>query len=123
MTCSKVETHSTVTLAAQKGSYNSNKHDSRNDELIGSTTLEFNYHFSNYKDGKMQPPNCSLVTRRMMAVFAVENYSGKDDYKMEIVTDAKIFRDVKLGKNYHLAASDQDKEIHHLYKNGVGRVI
>ena len=54
-----------------------------------------------------------------MAVFAVTNYTGVDDYELTIATDAMIFRDKVGWNNYHVAASDTNDQIIHTYKNGV----
>lgn len=43
----------------------------------------------------MVSPNIHLVTKRMMAVFSVPNYTGSDNYEINVTTHAEIFKDAK----------------------------
>lgn len=81
----------------------------------GHKTLEYQYYFSNYKDGAMVSPNVGAVTKRMVAVYAVENYTGIDSFTLNITTTASIFKDATWPlKNYTFTDS-----LSHSYVNGV----
>lgn len=74
--------------------------------------VDYKYHFSNYDDGAMVSPNIHLVTKRMMAVFSVPNYTSNDAYEINVTTHAEIFKDAKWPlENYTF-----EKERTHTYR-------
>lgn len=53
----------------------------------------FQYDFLNYADGAMVSPNIGLVSERMVAVYAVENYDETERFTIDITSTAYIFKD------------------------------
>lgn len=81
----------------------------------GHKTLEYQYTFSNYDDGAMVYPNVGPVTKRMIAVYAVENYTGIDSFSLDITTTASIFKDATWPLNNYTFTDT----VMHSYRNGV----
>lgn len=80
----------------------------------GHKTLEYQFRFSNYDDGTMVYPNVGPVTKRMIAVYAVENYTGVDSFSLSITTTASIFKDA----TWPLSNYTFTDQVVHSYLNG-----
>ena len=68
-------------------------------DIEGGKYFQFEYYFSNWKNGKMIAPNKGLVTERVAVVYQIENYQNTEEYSVSISTKATIFKDVTGGVN------------------------
>lgn len=68
-------------------------------ELNESYKLIFNYHFTQWKDGKMISPNIGLVTKRLYVIYEISNYDSNTEYEFLISSTGTIFKDAKWPKS------------------------
>lgn len=102
---SYTQAYDTVNLSIQNTRYKDYKH-----------SRTFQYYFTNWEDGSMISPNIGEVTERMFSIYAVHNYSGTDNYTIDIKSTATIFKDATWPReNYTLPESISFKGINGVF--------